>query len=206
MTDSIKLYDKIVLDTKNGITNTSNACSRCSKGEQYQMPQTNPTAATAAQQKCGLCTTIKSYIIANKDNLEAHVADIVSIDKPESAIQTREREIKSELVRMNKIQSSIAYKKTTIEALKKRIELKHSILAAYPTKIKATMADLNSNIAQTKLNSKDKVDIGVPFLPTFFNVTKTKYVITFTALSLLAMALILAMIFSDLLGNRMIGK
>ena len=204
MTDSIKLYGRIVLDTNTGkIDTTSNACPRCSEGEQFRMPTTNPTAATAAQQKCGLCKTINDYITENKEDLQEHAAGSV---KPENAIQTPEREVNSELERMNKIKSSIADKKTTIEALKKRIELKHSILAAYPIKIKATMADLNSNIAQTKLNSKDKVDIGVPFLPTFFNVTKTKYVITFTALSLLAMALILAMIFSDLLGHRMIGK
>ena len=198
--DSIKIYDKIVLDTKSGKIDASKACPRCSE-DQFKM-RNNPTAA---QQKCDLCKTIKGYI-SNRDikaSLESH-AD--GIDKPEIIIQNHEREIKSELVRMNKIKANITDKKTKIAALKKRIELKHSILAAYPSKIRSTMGDLNSNIAQTKLNSKDKVAIGVPFLPTFFHVTKNKYVITFMALSILVLALILVLVFSDLLGDRMIGK
>ncbi len=201
MTDNIKIYDKIVFDSDSSTIHFSEACQRCSE-DQFKM-RSNPTAA---QQKCDLCKAIKGYISnpTIKADLEAHINGL--IDQPASTLKNHERAIETELGEMNNEKSNITDKKTTLAALKKRIELKHSILAAYPSKIKSTMSDLNSNIAQTELNTKDKIAIGVPILPTFFNVTSTTYVITFIALSILVFSLIIVLVFSDLLGKRMTGQ
>ena len=194
MPDNIKIYDQIALNLDTGAVSDSNACARCSE-VQFQLGASGNSGVnampTAAQQKCEVCKNIKSHVSNVAPSITANC--FASIQAHRTFISAHELEIKAELVRLNKIKSSITSKKNQIAALKTRIELKHSILSAYPGKIKTTMGDLNSSIAQAKLNSKDTVDIGLPFLPAFFAVTTQRYVVTCIGVSLLVVILIVVL-------------
>jgi hypothetical protein len=212
----VTIYDSLTSESvaraSSSVCAACDAATACEPSDGHSAEQQSDTCS-AAQERCQICRAVVADVRAMNEPAGTLTDPAAALDFLDNvdALQgqlgsygllysTQLSAVNGDIVALNKTKAAVAKNKTETGERKSRIELKRSIFEAYPVKIKSIMHDLNSNIAQTQLSTKDKVAIGVPFLPTFFSLRTHHYVVSLGCLTVLILALVVVMCFTSLLG------